>query len=151
MGIGFLGIGFQPKWRREDIPIMPKVWVFLYPIYWKKFLSFSFVSQIRLSGSTWPTFCAFYCYLVLLVSCLIMLKATTDLAVRFDKTCSVQGRYDIMRNYMPKVGTLGLDMMLRTCTVQVRWIFRLCVTSEFYWTKFLVPFCSLVLKLTESA
>ncbi|KAJ4912949.1 hypothetical protein Rs2_07570 [Raphanus sativus] len=53
MGIGFLGMGFQPKWRREDIPIMPK------------------------------------------------------------------GRYDIMRNYMPKVGSLGLDMMLRTCTVQV--------------------------------
>ncbi|KAL6549990.1 glutamate--cysteine ligase [Orobanche minor] len=53
MGIGFLGIGFQPKWRREDIPVMPK------------------------------------------------------------------GRYDIMRNYMPKVGSLGLDMMLRTCTVQV--------------------------------
>ncbi|XP_010540840.1 PREDICTED: glutamate--cysteine ligase, chloroplastic isoform X2 [Tarenaya hassleriana] len=53
MGIGFLGIGFQPKWAREDIPIMPK------------------------------------------------------------------GRYDIMRNYMPKVGSLGLDMMLRTCTVQV--------------------------------
>ena len=25
MGIGFLGMGFQPKWRREDIPIMPKV------------------------------------------------------------------------------------------------------------------------------
>jgi glutamate--cysteine ligase len=24
-----------------------------------------------------------------------------------------------MRNYMPKVGTLGLDMMFRTCTVQV--------------------------------
>ncbi|CDY41369.1 BnaC03g65140D [Brassica napus] len=53
MGIGFLGIGFEPKWRREDIPIMPK------------------------------------------------------------------GRYNIMRNYMPKVGSLGLDMMLRTCTVQV--------------------------------
>ena len=29
-----------------------------------------------------------------------------------------KGRYDIMRAYMPKVGTLGLDMMLRTCTVQ---------------------------------
>ena len=29
-----------------------------------------------------------------------------------------KGRYDIMRRYMPKVGTLGLDMMLRTCTVQ---------------------------------
>lgn len=53
MGIGFLGIGFQPKWRIQDIPIMPK------------------------------------------------------------------GRYEIMRNYMPKVGTLGLDMMFRTCTVQV--------------------------------
>ncbi|TQD79096.1 hypothetical protein C1H46_035353 [Malus baccata] len=53
MGIGFLGIGFQPKWGLKDIPIMPK------------------------------------------------------------------GRYDIMRNYMPKVGTLGLDMMFRTCTVQV--------------------------------
>lgn len=53
MGIGFLGIGFQPKWAIKDIPIMPK------------------------------------------------------------------GRYEIMRNYMPKVGSLGLDMMFRTCTVQV--------------------------------
>ncbi|KAK9057748.1 hypothetical protein SSX86_022586 [Deinandra increscens subsp. villosa] len=35
----------------------------------------------------------------------------------------LQGRYEIMRNYMPKVGSLGLDMMFRTCTVQVfaRW------------------------------
>ncbi|CAJ1937438.1 unnamed protein product [Sphenostylis stenocarpa] len=53
MGIGFLGIGFQPKWGIKDIPVMPK------------------------------------------------------------------GRYEIMRNYMPKVGSLGLDMMFRTCTVQV--------------------------------
>ncbi|XP_020276554.1 glutamate--cysteine ligase, chloroplastic [Asparagus officinalis] len=53
MGIGFLGIGFQPKWGLKDIPIMPK------------------------------------------------------------------GRYEIMRNYMPKVGSMGLDMMFRTCTVQV--------------------------------
>ncbi|KAJ7524283.1 hypothetical protein O6H91_18G085100 [Diphasiastrum complanatum] len=53
IGFGFMGIGFQPKWPIEVIPIMPK------------------------------------------------------------------GRYDIMRNYMPKVGTLGLDMMFRTCTVQV--------------------------------
>ena len=30
-----------------------------------------------------------------------------------------KGRYAIMRNYMPKVGTHGLDMMFRTCTVQV--------------------------------
>ena len=27
-------------------------------------------------------------------------------------------RYAIMRNYMPRVGDMGLDMMLRTCTVQ---------------------------------
>lgn len=30
-----------------------------------------------------------------------------------------KGRYKIMANYMPKVGTRGLDMMFRTCTVQV--------------------------------
>lgn len=30
-----------------------------------------------------------------------------------------KSRYAIMRRYMPEVGTLGLDMMLRTCTVQV--------------------------------
>ena len=52
LGIGFLGLGFSPLWRREDVPVMPK------------------------------------------------------------------GRYNIMRAYMPKVGGMGLDMMLRTCTVQ---------------------------------
>src|SRR5262249_4469986 len=30
-----------------------------------------------------------------------------------------KGRYKIMRDYMPKRGKLGLDMMTRTCTVQV--------------------------------
>ena len=30
-----------------------------------------------------------------------------------------KGRYVIMKNYMPKVGGLGLEMMFRTCTVQV--------------------------------
>lgn len=30
-----------------------------------------------------------------------------------------KSRYKIMANYMPKVGTMGLDMMFRTCTVQV--------------------------------
>jgi glutamate--cysteine ligase len=29
-----------------------------------------------------------------------------------------KARYDVMRNYMPTVGTRGLDMMLRTATVQ---------------------------------
>ena len=37
-----------------------------------------------------------------------------------------KARYDIMRAYMPKKGNLGLDMMLRTCTVQV----NLDFTSE---------------------
>jgi glutamate--cysteine ligase len=51
--LGFFGMGFQPKWKREDMPWMPK------------------------------------------------------------------GRYAIMRRYMPLKGNLGLDMMTRTCTVQV--------------------------------
>jgi glutamate--cysteine ligase len=52
LGLGFLGLGFTPIWRRDEVPVMPK------------------------------------------------------------------GRYKIMREYMPKVGGLGLDMMFRTCTVQ---------------------------------
>ena len=32
-------------------------------------------------------------------------------------------RYEIMARYMPKVGTLGLDMMFRTCTVQTNFDF----------------------------
>jgi glutamate--cysteine ligase len=53
LGINYLGMGFNPNTKREDVPIMPK------------------------------------------------------------------GRYNIMRDYMPKRGSLGLDMMLRTCTIQV--------------------------------
>ncbi len=53
MNVAAMGLGFNPKWARADIPWMPK------------------------------------------------------------------GRYKIMREYMPKKGSLGLDMMLRTCTVQV--------------------------------
>jgi len=52
LGVGFLGLGFQPKWQRDEIPWMPKA------------------------------------------------------------------RYAVMRDYMPKVGSKGLDMMLRTATVQ---------------------------------
>ena len=52
LNLGFLGTGFDPMWKREDVPVMPK------------------------------------------------------------------GRYVIMRAYMPKKGALGLDMMLRTCTIQ---------------------------------
>jgi glutamate--cysteine ligase len=52
LGVGMLGLGMTPTWRREDIQWMPK------------------------------------------------------------------GRYAIMRAYMPTVGTMGIDMMTRTCTVQ---------------------------------
>ena len=38
---------------------------------------------------------------------------------RSDAPWMPKGRYQIMRDYMPKRGALGLEMMLRTCTVQV--------------------------------
>jgi glutamate--cysteine ligase len=38
---------------------------------------------------------------------------------RADVPMMPKGRYRIMTAYMPKVGSLGLDMMYRTCTVQV--------------------------------
>jgi glutamate--cysteine ligase len=40
-------------------------------------------------------------------------------ARREDVPWMPKGRYAVMRRYMPTKGTLGLDMMLRTCTVQV--------------------------------
>ena len=40
-------------------------------------------------------------------------KAREDLPVM------PKGRYQIMMDHMPRVGNLGLDMMLRTCTIQV--------------------------------
>ena len=38
---------------------------------------------------------------------------------RADLPIMPKGRYDIMLRHMPTVGNLGLDMMLRTCTIQV--------------------------------
>jgi glutamate--cysteine ligase len=35
-----------------------------------------------------------------------------------------KGRYDIMLRHMPRVGSMGLDMMLRTCTIQVNLDYR---------------------------
>jgi glutamate--cysteine ligase len=58
LGLGMIGLGFDPTSRREDVPWMPK------------------------------------------------------------------GRYRIMRDYMPKKGRMGLDMMLRTCTVQANLDYR---------------------------
>lgn len=40
-------------------------------------------------------------------------------ARREDMPWMPKGRYSIMRRYMPLVGSMGLDMMTRTCTVQV--------------------------------
>lgn len=42
----------------------------------------------------------------------------TPEAHRRDLSFMPKGRYAIMQRYMPTVGDLGLDMMLRTCTVQ---------------------------------
>ncbi len=41
------------------------------------------------------------------------------LARRDDMPLMPKSRYGIMKRYMPTVGTMGLDMMFRTCTVQV--------------------------------
>jgi glutamate--cysteine ligase len=41
------------------------------------------------------------------------------LATRAQMPWMPKGRYAIMRRYMPLVGSMGLDMMTRTCTVQV--------------------------------
>ena len=38
---------------------------------------------------------------------------------REDLPIMPKGRYDIMLRHMPRVGSMGLDMMLRTCTIQV--------------------------------
>jgi glutamate--cysteine ligase len=43
----------------------------------------------------------------------------SPLWTRVETPVMPKGRYKIMANYMPKVGTRGLDMMFRTCTVQV--------------------------------
>jgi glutamate--cysteine ligase len=37
---------------------------------------------------------------------------------REDLPIMPKGRYDIMLRHMPRVGSMGLDMMLRTCTIQ---------------------------------
>jgi len=54
-------------------------------------------------------------------------KARSDLPIM------PKGRYVIMRNHMPKVGSLGLDMMLRTCTIQVNLDFEseACMAMKF--------------------
>ncbi len=76
--LGFLGLGFTPIWRRDQVPVMPK------------------------------------------------------------------GRYKIMREYMPKVGNLGLDMMFRTCTVQANLDFgsEADMVAKFRTSLALQPICT---------
>jgi len=45
-------------------------------------------------------------------------------ATRAEVPWMPKGRYKIMGDYMPKRGSLGLDMMLRTCTIQVNLDYR---------------------------
>ena len=44
-----------------------------------------------------------------------------------------KGRYDIMLRHMPRVGSMGLDMMLRTCTIQVNldYASEACMAKKF--------------------
>ena len=42
---------------------------------------------------------------------------------RNDISLMPKKRYKIMSKYMPSVGSLGLDMMLRTCTIQANFDF----------------------------
>ena len=78
LGLGFLGLGYTPIWRRDQVPVMPK------------------------------------------------------------------GRYKIMREYMPKVGNLGLDMMFRTCTVQANLDFadEADMVAKFRTSLALQPICT---------
>ena len=41
----------------------------------------------------------------------------------YQKFKQCQKRYEIMKNYMPKVGSHGLDMMMRTTTIQANFDF----------------------------
>ena len=47
-----------------------------------------------------------------------LLLGGSPLWTRAETPVMPKGRYRIMTDYMPKVGTRGLDMMYRTCTVQ---------------------------------
>ncbi|MFI4965729.1 MAG: glutamate--cysteine ligase [Caulobacterales bacterium] len=55
-----------------------------------------------------------------------------------------KGRYRIMREYMPKVGGLGLDMMFRTCTVQANLDFgsEADMVAKFRTSLALQPICT---------
>src|SRR6185312_5813215 len=55
-----------------------------------------------------------------------------------------KGRYKIMREYMPKVGGLGLDMMFRTCTVQANLDFgsEADMVAKFRTSLALQPICT---------
>ena len=48
-----------------------------------------------------------------------LLSAVLAIGTLDDVPWMPKGRYRIMADYMPKRGSLGLDMMFRTCTVQV--------------------------------
>jgi glutamate--cysteine ligase len=55
-----------------------------------------------------------------------------------------KGRYKIMREYMPKVGGMGLDMMFRTCTVQANLDFgsEADMVAKFRTSLALQPICT---------
>lgn len=46
MRIGFLGLGFQPKWRLDDIPHVPKVLNHIYLVFTYFYQTFKFIFQL---------------------------------------------------------------------------------------------------------
>ncbi|CAI5936951.1 unnamed protein product [Closterium sp. NIES-65] len=102
--VGFLGLGFNPKHTLEEIPIMPKGRYTKMRNYMPKVGSLGLEMMFPLPYL--PT---------LQLPVFIAPSHSTHSCL----SPPLQGRYTIMRNYMPKVGSLGLEMMFRTCTVQV--------------------------------
>ena len=58
---------------------------------------------------------------ILLQSCAFVSSSAETLPITSNSIISLlpKDRYKLMKAYMPTVGTMGLDMMFRTCTVQV--------------------------------
>ncbi|HZZ69496.1 MAG TPA: glutamate--cysteine ligase [Phenylobacterium sp.] len=68
----------------------------------------------------------------------------TPIWTRAEVPVMPKGRYKIMREYMPKVGGLGLDMMFRTCTVQANLDFgsEADMVAKFRTSLALQPICT---------
>ena len=117
MGIAFLGVGFDPKWRYEDVPRMPKArWVLL-P---SKLLGAVLAPLLPLPPPPVMRDHAVLPYPQALPRRAHCRTSISPALLPCCGCCPVYPcRYAIMRDYMPTRGSLGRDMMFRSCTVQV--------------------------------